>query len=105
MIENTRQVAHTAYVVFSLVFLLTCTRFLLRRLKHERIYPDDWLMIVALVVLAGQTSSYPLFVSVFLPLLSLRTFLICWQQIWSGDGINGSSPDETIADSKMEFSL
>ncbi|ESZ97193.1 hypothetical protein SBOR_2449 [Sclerotinia borealis F-4128] len=63
MIENTVQVAHTAYAVTAVVFLLACTRFLLRRLKNERISPDDWLMVVALVFLAGNTSAYPVLLS------------------------------------------
>ncbi|KAF5871216.1 putative ubid family decarboxylase protein [Botrytis fragariae] len=59
MIENTEQVAHTAYAVTSVVLLLTCARFFLRRLKHERIYPDDWLMIGAFLLMGGFASTFP----------------------------------------------
>ncbi|KAF7944353.1 hypothetical protein EAE96_010751 [Botrytis aclada] len=59
MIENTEQVAQTAYAVTAVVLLLTCARFFLRRLKHEKIYPDDWLMIVAFLYMGGFASTFP----------------------------------------------
>ncbi|EDN93083.1 predicted protein [Sclerotinia sclerotiorum 1980 UF-70] len=46
-------------IVLVLVFLLVCIRFLLRRLKNESIYPDDWLMIVAFLFVGGFTSTFP----------------------------------------------
>ncbi|TGO29958.1 hypothetical protein BPAE_0009g00540 [Botrytis paeoniae] len=59
MIENTVQVAHTAYAVTAVVLLLTCARFFLRRIKHEKIYPDDWLMIGAFFLMGGFASTFP----------------------------------------------
>ncbi|TGO32884.1 hypothetical protein BHYA_0281g00070 [Botrytis hyacinthi] len=59
MIENTVQVAQTAYAVTAVVLLLTCARFFLRRIKHERIYPDDWLMIGAFLLMGGFASTFP----------------------------------------------
>ncbi|KAF7889117.1 hypothetical protein EAF00_009417 [Botryotinia globosa] len=59
MIENTVQVAQTAYAVTAVVLLLTCARFFLRRIKHERIYPDDWLMICAFFLMGGFASTFP----------------------------------------------
>lgn len=66
MIENTEQVANTAYAVTAVVLLLTCARFVLRRLKHERIYPDDWLMVVAFFLMGGFASTFPVLVCCFL---------------------------------------
>ncbi|CAD6441668.1 ce71df6e-84ec-4437-930e-14ec058385eb [Sclerotinia trifoliorum] len=82
MIENTLQVAHTTYAVLVLVFVLVCIRFLLRRLKNERIYPDDWLMIAALFFVGGFTSTFPVL-------------------LYTGKGTHGYSDSETIA--QMEF--
>ncbi|TGO63213.1 hypothetical protein BCON_0014g00020 [Botryotinia convoluta] len=59
MIENTVQVAQTAYAVTAVVLLLTCARFFLRRIKHEMIYPDDWLMIGAFFLMGGFASTFP----------------------------------------------
>ncbi|KAF7926270.1 uncharacterized protein EAE98_006565 [Botrytis deweyae] len=59
MIENTEQVAQTAYAVTAIVLLLTCARFCLRRIKHEKIYLDDWLMIGAFFLMGGFASTFP----------------------------------------------
>ncbi|THV52094.1 hypothetical protein BGAL_0089g00210 [Botrytis galanthina] len=66
MIENTVQVAETAYAVTAVVLLLTCARFFLRRIKHERIYPDDWLMIGAFLLMGGFASTFPVLQSSFI---------------------------------------
>ncbi|TGO19188.1 hypothetical protein BTUL_0005g00360 [Botrytis tulipae] len=65
MIENTVQVAQTAYAVTAVVLLLTCTRFFLRRIKHERVYPDDWLMIGAFFLMGGFASTFPVLYIMF----------------------------------------
>ncbi|KAJ8068355.1 hypothetical protein OCU04_003917 [Sclerotinia nivalis] len=83
MIENTLQVAHTAYAVLVVVFLLACSRFFLRGLKNERIYPDDWLMIVALLFLGGYTSTFPVL-------------------LHTGKGPHGHSDSETVAQTEFD---
>ncbi|QSZ37762.1 hypothetical protein DSL72_008861 [Monilinia vaccinii-corymbosi] len=84
MIQSALHVAHTAYAVTGIVFLLACTRFVLRRLKNERIYPDDWLMIVALLLLIENTSTFPVLFSS------------------SGDGSIAFMDDEGISETELD---
>ncbi|ATZ58667.1 hypothetical protein BCIN_16g03820 [Botrytis cinerea B05.10] len=83
MIENTEQVANTAYAVTAVVLLLTCARFVLRRLKHERIYPDDWLMVVAFFLMGGFASTFPVL-------------------LHTGSGKHAHSDTETVAETEFD---
>ncbi|KAI9650372.1 hypothetical protein NHQ30_000385 [Ciborinia camelliae] len=77
MISDTRVVAHAAYAVVTISTILIFARFVLRRLRKERIYPDDWLMVFSLNFLGGLTSIWPLLIR-------------------SGSGIEGDAPIQRV---------
>jgi hypothetical protein len=53
----------SAYVLTALSYTIIACRTLLRRLKHEKFHPDDYLMLFATLLYAVNTAVYPVVVS------------------------------------------
>lgn len=59
----------SAYVLTAISYVIIVTRVVLRRLKHQSLKPDDYLMLIGMVFYAFITAVYPNVVSprAFLP--------------------------------------
>jgi hypothetical protein len=53
----------SAYILTALSYTIIAGRTLLRRLKHEKFQPDDYLMLFATLLYAMNTAVYPVAVS------------------------------------------
>jgi hypothetical protein len=63
MADSKAAVVDGAYSLAAASFLIILIRTLLRRLKHQSFKPDDYLMLIAIVLFAVNTAAYPLAVS------------------------------------------
>ncbi|KAG4432288.1 hypothetical protein IFR05_012236 [Cadophora sp. M221] len=52
-------VVNSAIALTAASFLIILSRTFLRRLKHEKFQPDDWLMLVSIIFYVVFTSTYP----------------------------------------------
>lgn len=52
-------VVNSAIALTAASFLIVLSRTFLRRLKHERFLPDDWLMLVSIWIYVVFTTTYP----------------------------------------------
>jgi hypothetical protein len=56
-------IVNSAAFLTAIAYAVVLFRTVLRRLKHEKFAPDDYVMLVALLLYTINTASYPIIVS------------------------------------------
>jgi hypothetical protein len=95
----------SAYAFTAASYAIILTRTLLRRLKHEKYIPDDYLMFFSMLFAALSTACYPISVNTSLaamPGLGLKTHKLTEEKIYYGTILTVHGDPKTLTPEQIQ---
>ncbi|KAH9217593.1 hypothetical protein DL95DRAFT_459197 [Leptodontidium sp. 2 PMI_412] len=104
-------VVNSAIALTAASFLIILSRTFLRRLKHEKSLPDDWLMLVSIIFYVVFTATYPIVVrtpgcgDTWKRSTRERSWLMGCEQVYNGINTTQTEPDKLTDDAVVRITL